>query len=93
MLKQTDANYRSADDRKSLLQLEKFGKELRPAVNATNNIVPFRGPSHLEHAQKSSHGESLPELEAENATLRSSAIELALQVQDLHDRRSRSQQS
>jgi len=87
MLNQTDANYRSADDRKSSLQSEKLGKEWRP-VNMMDNIVPFRPRSHSQRAQNP----SLAELEAENAALRSSAIELALEIQDLHDRRGRSRQ-
>jgi hypothetical protein len=91
MLNQTDANYRSADDRKSSLQSEKLGKEWRP-VNMMDNIVPFRPRSHSQRAQNPSHGVGLAKLEAENAALRSSAIELALEIQDLHDRRGRSRQ-
>ena len=92
MLKQTDANCRSADDRKSSLQSEKLGKEWRP-VNVTDNIVPFRPRSHFQRAQNPSHGVSLARLEAENAALRNSAIELALEIQDLYNRRRYSQQS
>ena len=88
MLKQTKASHELDLDRKSSWRFEKLSKELQPAE--TDNVVPFR-PRLLSRAQCSLRALSLAELEVENAALRSSAIELALEIQSLQDRRSRSQ--
>lgn len=88
MLKQTIAIHQSDVDRKSSWRFEKLSKEVQSAE--TDNVVPFR-PRLLSRAQCSLPALSLAELEAENAALRSSAIELVLEIQSLQDRRSRSQ--
>jgi hypothetical protein len=55
-----------------------------------SNVVPFRGFQNLQCAQRLDREKTLSDLEFENAQLRTSAIQLAIAIQELQARRRRS---
>jgi hypothetical protein len=89
MLKRTNRDYRSTASGDSSFSSDLLDQVPRPAGNTANNVVPFCHNPNLQHGRPIDWADSLAELEAENAMLRDSAIELALEIQDLRERRSR----
>jgi len=89
MVKRTNRDYRSIASSDSWFSPDLLGQEPRPAGNTTTNVVPFRHNQNLQRGRPIDWADSLAELEVENAMLRDSAIELALEIQDLRERRSR----
>ena len=89
MLKRTNQDDRSTASGDSSFSSDLLGQEPRPVGNSTNNVVPFRHNLNLQRGRPIDWADSLAELEVENAMLRDSAIDLALEIQDLRERRSR----
>jgi hypothetical protein len=87
MPRQTRTIRQSAVDRKSVWRFDVLNGELRPTEK--DNVVPFRGPLHSQVRQLGAV--SLAELKAENAALRNLAVELALEIRNLHDGKRRPQ--
>jgi hypothetical protein len=87
MPKQTRTIHQSVVDGKSEWRFEILSEELRPTEK--DNVVPFRGPLHSQVRQI--RAVSLAELKAENAALRNLAVELALEIRNLHDGKRRPQ--
>jgi len=88
MLKRTNRDYRSTASGDSSFSSDLLDQVPRPAGNTANNVVPFCHNPNLQRGRPIDCADSLAELEAENAMLRDSAIELALEIQDLYERRS-----
>ena len=88
MLKRTNRDYRSAASGDCSFSSDLLDQVPRPAGNTANNVVPFCHNPNLQHGRPIDWADSLAELEAKNAMLRDSAIELALEIQDLYERRS-----
>jgi hypothetical protein len=85
MLKQTDRGYHSAACGESLRHSDESREQFGPARNP-GKVVPC--PYRLAMLQRGrAHSvDELALLEAENAELRNSAIELALEIQDLREK-------
>jgi hypothetical protein len=88
MLKRTNRDYRSTASGDASFSSDLLDEVPRPAGNIANNVIPFCPNPNLQHGRPIDWADSLAELEAENAMLRDSAIELALEIQDLYERRS-----
>jgi hypothetical protein len=81
-------NFSSLVDRETPTQLRRVNTQSRSVVTVMNNVVSF--PSRSDPcAYNRGLESSLADLEAENLTLRNSAIELVLKIQDLWDRKRR----
>jgi hypothetical protein len=87
MPRQTRTIPQSVVDRESVWRCDVLSGELRPTEK--DNVVPFRGPLHSQVRQL--RAVSLAELKAENAALRNLAVELALEIRNLHDGKRRPQ--
>jgi hypothetical protein len=85
-------NFSSVVDREGVVRFRRTSTLSPSAVTVMNNVVSFP-PRPDSHADYQGHDSSLAELEAENVALRNSAIELVLKIQDLCDRKRRSNPS
>jgi hypothetical protein len=85
MLRRIDqGNHHSAACSDPLRNAEELNEKLRPTPN-TGNVVPFpRRPQLPARSQGVDGVDELALLEAENALLRNSVIDLALEIQELH---------
>jgi hypothetical protein len=86
MLKRTDRGYHSAACGESLRHSDQSSEQFGLARNS-GNVVPFpHQPDMLARGRSAHSVDELALLEAENAELRNSAIELALEIQDLREK-------
>jgi hypothetical protein len=65
------------------------GKTANESTPNMSNVIPFRCTRSFPRSQGSDQDRNLSELEAENAQLRTSAIQLVLEIQKLRERRCR----
>jgi hypothetical protein len=70
----------------SPVDLRKAPDEQSPDIS---NVIPFRGTRTVARSLGPVRDKNLGELEAENAQLRISAIQLVLEIQNLRERRCR----
>jgi len=85
MLKLIDQE-RDAATAGSALSLKRIDRRLRSVAKMFKPATAIRGSSNLPRDRGVDGIQPLLELEAENAELRNTAIELALQIQDLRER-------
>jgi hypothetical protein len=62
--------------------------EPKPNISNISNVVPFGRAPSFQRERTIDRAENLRQLEDENARLRNSAIQLALEIQNLRERRS-----
>jgi len=84
MLRRIDqGNHHSAAHGDPLRNALELNEKLRPAPNA-GNVVPFPRRTQLSRRSRGADGvDELALLEAENALLRNSVVDLALEIQEL----------
>jgi hypothetical protein len=86
MLKRIERETLSDASIDSPYELRKGNNEQSPNMS---NVIPFRSTRSVARRQGTDREKNLGELEAENAQLRISAIQLVLEIQKLRERRCR----